>query len=243
MEQKLRQEMMENSREHWWFVAKSRILKHICKSFTLPADAEILEIGCGSGQNLLWLKQFGALTAVETSADLREHVRSLQIADVFSGALPAGLPGEVTRKKYDLICMFDVLEHIEADKETLHVLKSLIKPDGRLFITVPAHPWLWSAHDVAHHHHRRYSRKALERLLIETGYRLEYIGYYNCFLFPLAVLLRLMERLRGVKNAGGTEVPAKPVNILFREIFAAERFLLPKFRLPFGVSLIAIAKI
>jgi hypothetical protein len=107
-------------------------------------------------------------------------------------------------------------------------------------ITVPAYRWLWSAHDEFLHHKRRYSAGELRGKIAAAGLRAEGLSYFNTLLFPLAAAARVKDRLLNQDRASGTAVPAGPVNRLFHAVFSAERFVVGRLALPFGVSLLAV---
>jgi hypothetical protein len=143
-------------------------------------------------------------------------------------------------QKFDLICLFDVLEHIEEDVKTLVTAKGLLAKGGRILVTVPAYRWLWGAHDVFLHHKRRYSITELCKKVAVSGLRPVKISYFNTFLFPLAVIVRMKDRLFGNSSASGSNVPPEFINHFFTTLFSAEMVLLSKMNLPFGVSLLAV---
>jgi SAM-dependent methyltransferase len=160
--------------------------------------------------------------------------------EIRAGYCPDEIPFKDQR--FDLICVFDVLEHIEQDTETLIAIKQLLAKNGRILITVPAYQWLYSAHDEFLHHKRRYSATQLRKKFVAAGLRPVRISYFNTILFPLAVIVRLKDKLLGSPSATGTKVPPAPINKCFRTLFGAERFLLERFNLPFGVSLLCVLK-
>src|SRR4029077_81559 len=127
----------------------------------LPPKPRILEIGSGTGGNLVMLSSFGQVSAVEMDASARSI--ALQKTDgrfdIRAGFCPGGIP--FANEKFDLICLFDVLEHIEEDIATLVAVKGLLASGGRVLMTVPAQQWLWSAHDEFLHHKRRYAAREL----------------------------------------------------------------------------------
>lgn len=139
-----------------------------------------------------------------------------------------------------MIAILDVLEHLDKDDASLETLKRKLKSDGSIIMTVPAVPWLWSDHDVIHHHKRRYTRHQLKSLLEKTGFKNIRVGYFNSFLFPLAVVDRAL-RAWGLRQ-GGTEGALNPrFNRLFERIFSLEATLIDKVRFPIGLSLYAVA--
>ena len=148
----------------------------------------------------------------------------------------AGVP----ERHYDLIATFDVIEHIDDDHAAVAAIASRLKPGGTYIATVPAHQWIWSAHDVVSHHKRRYSKRSFRALIDGSPLHLEKIGYLNSLLFPLALAQRLTARMRRNDDAG-LELPAGPINTVLERIFAAERLLIGRVPLPPGLSLFAIA--
>lgn len=138
--------------------------------------------------------------------------------------------------------MFDVLEHIDEDVATLAALRKHLAPGGRMLITVPAYPWLWSAHDVFLHHKRRYTAQRLRKVFNDSGLHLDRISYFNTLLLPLAALGRLRDRIVSSGQSSGRAIPPALINAALETIFASERHLLKRFNLPAGVSLMAIAR-
>ncbi len=238
MERAVFDRMAEQDSRHWWFVARRRILADlIAREVTLPAQARILEIGCGTGHNFEMLGRFGRVDAIEIDEGARA-LASLRLGrEVGTAPLPelTGIPDGT----YDLIALLDVLEHIEEDRESLASIKRKLAPGGRILLTVPANQWMWSAHDAAHHHHRRYSKARLARVIKDAGLRTETISYFNTLLFPLAAAARIVGKLTGKKESDD-QMPPGIVNRLFTGIFGVERHLVGRIPLPAGVSLVVI---
>ena len=143
---------------------------------------------------------------------------------------------------YDLIAMLDVLEHLDDRRGALANLARKLKPGGRILITVPAFPFMWSGHDEVNHHKLRYTRRTLREDVTEAGLRLDMLRWFNSLLFPVAASARMGSRLLGLKG-GDDKVPARPVNALFRWIFGLERYAIGRLPLPPGVSLAAIVSV
>lgn len=232
--------MAETESLHWWFTARRRIIASIIETLRLPNDARILEIGSGTGGNLKMLSRFGKVSAVEMDATARAiaEKKTHSLFDIRNGYCPTDMPFE-SYEKFDLICLFDVLEHIEDDVATLACLKELLTINGRVLVTVPAYRWLWSAHDKFLHHKRRYSSRELKTKLDETGFSVEKISHFNTLLFPFAAGARILDRILGRQSASGTSVPGPLVNSSFHAIFSFERYFLGWMNFPFGVSIIA----
>jgi len=230
--------MAEQDESHWWFLARRRILADlIARRIRLPDKASILEIGCGTGHNLAMLGRFGHVDAIEID-DASRAIASKRLGRGIENARLPGLPG-IKEGHYDLVALLDVLEHVEADREALRSIARLLSSGGRILITVPAFPWMWSAHDVANHHFRRYTMATLNKTIADAGLKVDTISYFNSLLFPLAAAARLWGRMTGKKTADDA-MPPRPLNALFETLFGLERHMIGRVPLPPGVSIVAI---
>ena len=239
MERSVYREMAELDERHWWYRARREVLADLIRrEVKPPPKGGILEIGCGTGHNLEMLAAFGKVDALELDDEARAIAEKRLGRKVMSAPLPelAGVPD----RRYDFIAALDVIEHIADDRAAIAAIAGKLKRGGKLLMTVPAHQWMWSAHDVVNHHKRRYSKQALRRLVEGSPLRLDRIGYFNSLLFPLAVTERFASRLRGKDNAD-VKLPSAPLNSALRTIFAAERHLVGRLPLPPGLSLFAVA--
>ena len=239
MERVIYDRMAELDELHWWYRARRQVLQALIERLIAPpAGSRILEVGCGTGHNMKMLERFGSVDAIEVDPEARAFAEKRTGRKISSAPLPA-LPG-IERGHYDLVAALDVVEHIDDDRAAIAALASCLKPGGKLLITVPAHQWMWSAHDELNHHKRRYSKRGLERLIEASPLRLERAGYFNSLLFPLAIGARLASRATG-GGGGDDNLPPKPLNYLFERVFAAERRLIGTVPLPPGLSLFAVA--
>jgi SAM-dependent methyltransferase len=239
MERHVYDSMAALDQRHWWYRARREILaKLIRRLVDPPVDAELLEIGCGTGHNLPMLAQFGHVDALELDEAARTLAEGRLGRSVMSAPLPelAGVPD----RHYDLIGAFDVIEHIDDDEAAIRSIAGKLKPGGKFVMTVPAHQWMWSAHDVVNHHKRRYSRRSLKALIDTSPLRLTKVGYFNSLLFPIALAQRAAFKLRGSEEADLTLPPA-PLNSALERTFALERHLVGRVPLPVGLSLFAVA--
>jgi SAM-dependent methyltransferase len=238
MERAVFDRMAEQDQVHWWYVARRRILADLIRrEVDLPQDARILEIGCGTGHNFDMLRGFGRLDAIEVDAEARA-LASKRLGHAVTAAPLPELTG-VPDKTYHLIALLDVLEHVDQRPESLQSIAAKLAPGGRVLVTVPAYRWMWSAHDVAHHHKLRYSKRGLRRDAEAAGLAVRGIGYFNSLLFPIAALVRLAGKALG-KTESDDKIPPGPLNRLFTGIFGLERHLVGRIPLPAGVSLFAL---
>lgn len=240
MERATYDRMAEIDGRHWWFVARRRIIDRLIREqVPLGADARILEMGCGTGSNLALLQRFGAVDAVEPDDDARALSAQRSGLAIKGGLLPDGVA--LADGRYDLIAMLDVLEHIPDDLGALVALRPKLTAGGRILVTVPANPRLWSAHDVAHHHQRRYTAAQLADVFTRAGYRVRHLTHFNTLLYPLVAAARGLGRFTR-REGGDDAIPPGPLNALLERLFAAERHWVGRRTLPFGVSLAVVAE-
>ncbi|OLC54991.1 MAG: hypothetical protein AUH92_03075 [Acidobacteria bacterium 13_1_40CM_4_69_4] len=229
---------------HWWFVGRRRIVRSLLATLLGGSrDRTILEIGCGTGGMLPVLAEFGRVTGIDPSEDAIRYSRQRhgRHAELLCVDFPAELP---TGGGFDVVALFDVLEHLDDDLLALRRAASLLDPGGLLVATVPAHRFLWSPHDVINHHRRRYARRELRSRIRESGLLLLRLSYFNTFLFPAVLVARLLRRPASRSPGGRSDFRTTPglVNSSLAGLFGAERFLLRHLDLPFGVSLLAVAR-
>lgn len=233
--------MAEIDTGHWWFAARRRIVAALIEAQApRAAGMRILEVGCGTGSNIALLQGYGTVDAVEPDDFARGFASDRSGVAVKGGYLPDGVA--LDDAHYDFIVLLDVLEHIPGDLDALAALRRKLAPGGRLMVTVPANPWMWSAHDAAHHHQRRYTAATLTDVFVRAGFRVRHRSHFNTLLFPLIVGVRALHRLTGKTGGDDDALPSPFVNRLLERVFAAERHLVARGTLPFGVSLALVAE-
>lgn len=239
MEQYIYDDMKKHQNSHWWFRARKRIIDTLLNEHLEKEKKQILDIGAGLGGNISFLEKYGDVSFLEKDVASAEYIK---IKNPKVKYIDIDFPKEKLTKKFDLICMFDVLEHIDDDFKVFETVKDSLNEEGLFFITVPAYQFLYSTHDKNLHHIRRYNRKRLNSLI--KKYRFKVIKYtnYNFFLFPFILLVRLFDLISSKKNSTGYDTPNKFLNRLFFGIFDLEKYLINKINFPFGASFLIILK-
>ncbi|MEJ0057121.1 MAG: class I SAM-dependent methyltransferase [Bacteroidota bacterium] len=178
----------EFEKNHWWFRARAEILKdYIARHCSGPAPLKILNVGAATGGSIGWLSEFGHVTSIEFDKESVAFIKEQQVTDIFEGSI---LELQFPDSSFDLVCAFDVIEHVEDDSLAVRELARVCKEKGNVLITVPANRSLWSQHDIINHHFRRYSKELLMGLLntLPSG-KLTFITYFNYyFYFPISVV-------------------------------------------------------
>ena len=226
--------------EHWWFTGRRVILERVIERY-LPPPVRLLDIGCGTGGNLAMLGRHGEAVGVDTSPFAVEAAGDRSGLPVHLGSLPDALPPDLGR--FDGVCLFDILEHLEDDHAALVRVRDLLVPRGLIVITVPALPWLWSRHDLSFGHKRRYLRPDLERVIAAAGLELVHCTYFCSFLLPPLAVIRLTGRLLNLRGGTDFGLPSAAINGLLHRVFAAETRLVLQGVLGIGSSLLAVARL
>ena len=238
--------MHDQEMVHWWFRGRRTLLerllaRHLRGRLEPP---RILDFGCGTGGNAVGYASIGPVVGAEPD---REALR-------FAGSRPAatrhrldycragGTALPLRSASFDAVIASDVLEHIADDGAAAREIARVLRPGGVFIFSVPAHPWLWSAHDIALWHQRRYRRPELVRLLRGAGLEPRWLSYWNAVLFPVVAARRVLASGRGDNTAASdTVLPSPPVNWALTGILRAEAVALDWVRFPFGVSLVGVA--
>lgn len=250
MEKQMYDEMREQQDTNWWYCGKKEIVLDFAETFgDLKKDGRqytILDVGCGMGLMLEALEGYGDVYGVEMEGEAVEYCRINSFGDAGSdhvrqGYLPDNIPFE--DGTFDRIFALDVLEHVEDDAAAAKKLHSLLKDGGRLILTVPAHMYMWSGHDVLTHHFRRYEKDGLVKVLSDAGFKVTKCSYYNSRLYLPAYLVRKIKNLLKIQESD-IDVTSKVgfMNKPLEQIFAGEKNHLREKDYKNGVSLILAAE-
>jgi 2-polyprenyl-3-methyl-5-hydroxy-6-metoxy-1,4-benzoquinol methylase len=222
---------------HWWFKGRREIVRGLLKK-AIKKKGLVLDIGSGSGGMVDALWHFGRVEAVEMNRKLHPALKEAGVESIYICDITIKTPP----KKYDVVTMFDALEHISDDSTILRVISdNLMKKNGNLIITVPAYQWLWTVHDDLSHHKRRYTCGDLEAKLTKAGFMIERKTYFMTILFLVAVLSRLVMKITRSKKTD-LAMPSPFINRLMYGIFELESHIIPGLSLPFGLSVLVIAR-
>ncbi|MBV8430232.1 MAG: class I SAM-dependent methyltransferase [Solirubrobacterales bacterium] len=240
MDQRLMKAMLDLDEHHWWYRGRRLIVGSELGRLKLPSDAEILDAGCGSGRTLVDLAHHGTVSGIELDPDAAEFAASRGCGEVKVGRLEE-LPWP--DRTFHLITCLDVLEHTPDDRRALSELRRVTTFGGWLLLTVPAYQALWSLHDAANHHFRRYSRRSLRLAALEAGWRLVRLTSFNTILLPVAAAVRLAQRQRSPDSSYNPELKLGPAwlnSALEQPLRAEARWLDRGGTLPAGLSLLAV---
>lgn len=230
--------------EHWWFAGRRDLLSILLRQADVGTASRILDVGCSAGATLRRLREDGYMQSVgiDISEQAIERCRrqgldNVHVMDAQAPDFPDG--------SFDVILASDVLEHVADESAAVRAWFRLLRPGGILVALVPAFMLLWSPHDEANHHRKRYRLGELRACVEQGGFRTERASYWNCLLFVPAAAVRLLQRLLPRLGAGNPEldVPAALANRGLRAIlFAENRLLRAGLPLPWGLSALVTAR-
>jgi SAM-dependent methyltransferase len=234
---------------HWWFRWRYEMIIQLIRELKLGPAPRILDAGCGTGQMLKHLETVGIAYGIDSSPQAVSFAHSRGVQRLVRGSINA-IP--FPSNTFDCVVALDVIEHVEDDLGILKSLHEVVKSDGRLVVTVPAFQSLWSQHDVINHHKRRYSAAHLRRVIEQSGFAIERITYCNTALcvpvFAARKFKNVAHDLRAEHGHGDEEVKSdlaeypRFVNEALFRVMHFETRLMHRVNLPFGVSVLAVAR-
>lgn len=230
-----------NESRHFWFKARRDFIKRLLSKS--DKRSVILDIGCASGILIKELIEDGfdanlihgidiSQTAIERSKTL--GLTQTQVMD--AQQIKFG-------HKFDILIASDCLEHIKEDNKALNHWSSLLKPNGILLVFVPAYRFLWSKHDEANMHYRRYTKSELKQKLKASNFIIDKASYWNTLLFLPIAMVRILSRIFYSKSSVDSVNLNIPIgNTMFYKLLRLENKYLLKYNSPFGVSVFCVAK-
>jgi SAM-dependent methyltransferase len=236
--------MARNEDRHWWWSGRRAILASILDDLRASLPPGVLyDLGCGVGSNLPVLARYGEAVGLDGSTLAVDAAHRLGRTGVRFADLARGIDAiaDIPAGSGAVVLMADVLEHLDDEQPALKIAKHLLRPGGVFIATVPAFPMLWGPSDEFNHHRRRYTRDTLDAA-VSQAFRVERLSYFNAALFPGVAVARTLSR--ALKRPGAEEIalPPAPINAALTRLFSAERHLLARANLPFGVSLLCVAR-
>ena len=227
---------------YWWFVVRRKLVCELIDRLAMPSGSRLLDVGCGTGANLKAFNKEFERVGIDASDAAVEFCQQRGLTSLVQAKIEqSGLE----QNTFDVVTALDVLEHVDDDMQALRELLRVSKPGGFLVITVPAFGFLWSEHDEALHHRRRYTLAELESKLAAAGFQLVRASYFLATLFLPILFVRIVQNLtkkRVEPQATHVILPKWLNSFIVRMLDVEKRILQWAWRMPFGVSIIAIAQ-
>lgn len=223
---------------HWWWRAREALILATLRRY-LPGrrEAPVLDVGCGDALFLPALEEFGTPEGVEVDGSIVDPAGPYA-SRIHIGPFDAGFRPD---RRYALITMLDVLEHLDQPEESLRHAMSLLADDGLVLITVPAFRALWTSHDDLNHHRTRYTKRTFLRMAQACGLEVLEAGYSFHWTYPVKLLIRFKERLVS-SPPRPVRIPAAFVNRLCLALSRWEQLVLGRVPVPFGSSLLVVGR-
>ena len=227
---------------HWWHTGRRKIIasfvEDICRRVT-DRRPRILDVGCGTGANLLMLSQYGDAEGVDISEDALAFCRERGLEKVKLGA---GEELPYDDGTFDLVTALDVVEHLDDDLAGLREMRRVLRPGGRVLLFVPTFMFLWGLQDDVSNHRRRYRMPELQRVLEQAGFEVERTTYANITFFMPILAMRKLMRLTGIKAETENNINVSALNGVLGSMLGAESAILKYVNIPFGVSGLCVAR-
>ena len=226
---------------HWWYRGLRAVIHDAwMRSVVVPAPS-LLDVGCGTGANLAALREVAHPVGIDAAVDAIRYCRQRGLPHTVAGSA-AALP--FPSESFDVALSCDVLSHRSLPDRSIPLseIHRVLRPGGVLFLNVPAYQWMLSAHDSAVHQDHRFTRKEVRGLLAEAGFAVEGVAYWNAALMPAAVAVRWARGMSGRTGSDLARGSGEALTGLFDAVLRAERALQSYVRLPFGLSIFAVAR-
>ncbi len=223
--------LLRQSEDSWWYAGRREIVRRAL-TVVKRKPLTLLDFGAGFGGMHDLLASYGRVVAYEPNRDAQQECHARGYETVIKDEAELRSDGG----RFDVVGAFDVIEHIKEADSALELIRSKLAPEGLFVSTVPSFEWLWSEHDIAHQHQKRYTTATYRSLLERHGFRVLYLGYWNVFLFLPFVVARLF----GESGERGLRLP-RVLNQALKGIVRFEARWVPELTYPFGSSVICVA--
>ena len=224
---------------HWWHKAKRELVSYFIRHNLSRKNSTILDVGCGTGKNLATFSEYGKVWGIDSANEAITFCKKRGFNNVTIGNVEK-MPYK--KNSFDLITALDVLEHVDETK-ALKEINRVLGKDGILIITVPAFQWLWSRWDEVLHHKRRYTEKTLQKVLKNNKFEIVKISYiYSFLLLPILIIRTLKKLFYKDYYPSDFQLSNKITNYFLTIIANIERVFIRNHKIPFGTSLIVVAK-
>jgi ubiquinone/menaquinone biosynthesis C-methylase UbiE len=234
---------------YWWFRARRKMILTLLDKISREelrnrqGNLRVLDVGCGTGMLMEDMKALGFVCGVDFSPVALTFCRERGLTNLVRANVEK-LP--ITTNHFDLVTALDLVEHVPDDRALIGELYRVLRPGGIALMTVPAHPSLWSMHDVALHHQRRYEKKAFRSLIENSGFELLRYSYMMASIYPFAATYRQIKKRLGfsAKQQPHTDEFPLPrwLNTTLKAIASSEAYILKRWDIPWGLSLVSIAR-
>lgn len=236
--------VMENfEKEYWWHQGKRYLIKKLMNEYFPRRRLNILEVGCGTGELTQQLQEHHNVMGIDMAQEAIDSCKEKGIRDVYKKDI-FELDTTKLRDKFDLVLALDVMEHIQEDVEAMKIINILLKRDGYFFVNVPAHKFLWSGHDEALQHKRRYTKYELLQKLELASFKIVSQSYFVSFVFPIILLYRTWGNIFNRTTYPKTSYVLLPafVNRILTKMLVFEANLSRIISLRVGTTITVVAK-
>lgn len=242
MEKNLYELLYQLEDKYWWFRARRKIVASLIDKFLKPPGSlKILDIGCGTGREIKFLNKYGQVKGIDNAKEAIEFCCQSGYKNQVLSAEANNLPYK--EESFDLVTVFDLLEHTEDDQVVIQKIKRVLKRGGHAVFTVPAYRFLWGKHDELSHHFRRYTTPSFKKKLTKESFRIVKLSYFNTFLFLPILLVRFVRKhFHPLEKITDFKMTPAFLNKFLEAVLTSEHHFLKRCNFPFGVSIICLVQ-